>query len=791
MGTGKLVFRRGVIATSLLLLAGSQVTAAAIYPQLSLPASYSLRQVPVAWYGPQWITVAPGVSGGSYTLSGAGGTNPLAVAPASGPVPAGFGGSIPFWCLWFPPGATGPKSGTITLTDGNPGGHSGSNHTMTVTGAVLANRTLTATPLLWPGQPERVMQGNSLTSTLNSGAGIQNDDNHATRVNMVAGGAATNTDATVTVTYSPTIGHGGRLAQFNSPGQSVLLTVTPTTNPGRYCSAVDGPLYLDQGMLTNGEASSVGAVVQPVLLDYDVAVLQNRTLTVQGALSNRVMLNTAVTGLAIATGDTGDLSQYDYYHETCVNPVLSGSASNGFATVRYSAPPPTVFYTANQQAPISVSFNSTGAHPGGSINVTPTMLANGEPAFEGAVVKPVNVAYGPTTVVAQRALSVGASPITFNNVLKGTYVGVPVTSIGDDAHATRVMVAPGGATVGPVAVQQTLVNSASATVYGQVTAYQNPPPASVSVGTVAVANADTAAGAPTNYPNLTFKFSPGNVGNATLGSGGSFGPALTGFIPRGLTLGNFATGVSLSSSTANAPGTLASAATVNLSNVYGPVGSEAQILTSTAVPADTTVSMAWRPRTSQESSQSPSTGLLPPGVKWLTSDVVRVGGIPASASNGGTMAYAMQMSFDSRINDLLDGSLGLSGTALSLAEFGPDAAHSSLYLAEFVGSSWQNAVTANQAAGAYVLAFPATTIHVNDSLSDFLTNQFSLHGQSDTTLEGLVGSWGVDITNNQAWAIVNHAGTFAVVPEPTTLVLLISAGAGAAGYVRWRRRRRC
>ena len=47
----------------------------------------------------------------------------------------------------------------------------------------------------------------------------------------------------------------------------------------------------------------------------------------------------------------------------------------------------------------------------------------------------------------------------------------------------------------------------------------------------------------------------------------------------------------------------------------------------------------------------------------------------------------------------------------------------------------------------------------------------------------LVGSWGVDLTNQESWAIVNGSGQFAVVPEPSTCVLL---GAGLAGLLVYR-----
>ena len=51
-----------------------------------------------------------------------------------------------------------------------------------------------------------------------------------------------------------------------------------------------------------------------------------------------------------------------------------------------------------------------------------------------------------------------------------------------------------------------------------------------------------------------------------------------------------------------------------------------------------------------------------------------------------------------------------------------------------------------------------------------------------------VGQWGVDTVNNVAWAVVNHTSEYAVVPEPATIALLLSAGM-AFGLVLIRRKR--
>ena len=66
-----------------------------------------------------------------------------------------------------------------------------------------------------------------------------------------------------------------------------------------------------------------------------------------------------------------------------------------------------------------------------------------------------------------------------------------------------------------------------------------------------------------------------------------------------------------------------------------------------------------------------------------------------------------------------------------------------------------------------------------EPLGTYLTN--------NPTLSADLGAWGVDTNNHTVWAIVNHTGDFAVVPEPSTLLLL---GVGAIGLLDGVRRHR-
>jgi len=62
-------------------------------------------------------------------------------------------------------------------------------------------------------------------------------------------------------------------------------------------------------------------------------------------------------------------------------------------------------------------------------------------------------------------------------------------------------------------------------------------------------------------------------------------------------------------------------------------------------------------------------------------------------------------------------------------------------------------------------------------------------GVSDGNLGLFARSWGVEIDTNEVWAITDHQGEFAVVPEPSTLALT-AVGAIGICWIACRQRRR-
>jgi hypothetical protein len=620
-----------------------------------------------------------------------------------------------------------------------------------------------------------------------------------------------------------------------APGAPQILTGTvigTSLSPGTQ----EATLTVTGKIGTNGTlvASSGSATIDPV---YSRGID-----SVSTANLGRIMAGATTAPAAITITSTG---AYANYSNLTLNGGTSAAATdssgdafnvvNG-ATVLYNGTTTSnaggTAFTATFSSAASGPLSGTAAVPGNTGLFTGDQtLASGTPALPT-----LNVPYT-ATVLQPRQLTAGSAftlpvPAGDGGLLAGGWATVPaaysVMSTTDSNHTTSVYVTGSGVLalystngtsayqppdqVGQVNATQTLVNSAGATtvpVSVQVQAQTSYGPYTA-VASLNVVTAESAAVKDTTaYAPVNLAFNVANVGFAATGGPSltnpavqNFGAPLTSAFLPGQTLGTFSidssgnfNGVSLTSAVASA-GTAGAASTVtytynavaqaytpyngttlldpynpvaiNTTTAKGPVGSQCDILASTPLSASdgtATVTMAWRNRDSSENLTAPIAGKLPPGIQWLTSDVVDIAGVPSDVT------FAMEMSYDDQINTTLD-SEHLSGTIQGS------------FIGELVGSGtnakWVNAVSQNATTGSHAQTAVA------GSLTTFLATYES--APYNYTLQQLAGSWGVDLANQESWAIVNGGGgQFAVMPEPSTWLLL---GTGLAGLLGYRARRK-
>lgn len=175
----------------------------------------------------------------------------------------------------------------------------------------------------------------------------------------------------------------------------------------------------------------------------------------------------------------------------------------------------------------------------------------------------------------------------------------------------------------------------------------------------------------------------------------------------------------------------------------------AAILAGTA-SSQADVSMQWRTRSVAESS----------GDNAILSDVVNLTGVAVVGAS--TDVFLLEMSY----TDAALAALGMNEAAY--------AANGTLRLGWFNGSLWTSAVDGNSLAS-------VKTFVGNQSSAAFLTSLGA------APLSSKLGSYGVDTANNKVWAVLDHNSEFAVIPEPSTLIV---GSVFALGLLTYRMRRR-
>jgi autotransporter-associated beta strand protein len=156
----------------------------------------------------------------------------------------------------------------------------------------------------------------------------------------------------------------------------------------------------------------------------------------------------------------------------------------------------------------------------------------------------------------------------------------------------------------------------------------------------------------------------------------------------------------------------------------------------------------------------------------LISDVLNLSGMSSNA--GGhvqTDAFALQMTYSTSALDTRESSLAADGLI--------DLAWLNSTLNQPFGI-WQNATMGNFGAG-----LSGDVFHNYQGSWDTFA---AANLVTDSNVGNFLGSYGVDIASRTVWAIVNHNSQFAVVPEPSSLILLAIGGLVAGVALVYRRR---
>jgi len=415
------------------------------------------------------------------------------------------------------------------------------------------------------------------------------------------------------------------------------------------------------------------------------------------------------SGTAAAGGNSGPVSGLSFTGSTV------GAGQTGYFTV--SDPNAT-----NNLQPGSVSvdvFDHSNASLSATSNQTSQTIDFGN-VLKGATVPTQSFS------VYNRAANTTAA-YTANLKLTGS------TASGD--ASLNAAVSPfGGLSAGGYVTYTASLNTSNYTTTGTKT---------VSMSASQLTDDSNLSGAGNNNNGAMNIVLQGNVGNATADNSNSpstFGSALTAGVAKGGTYANLESTVRATSGNGGA----------------SMLGSTATILDGTASAA-TAVSMAWRTRTTAETTRAGG---------GLISDVVSLSGI---APNGTglhdgirqTDMFVLQMSYDPselfRLWGLTEAqAVAQNDLQLKYLDPGTDG------LIGISNDSWTGAVDGN---------FGGTPNYVGDHAYD--SSYFVL------------GDYGVDTTNHVVWAVVDYSGVFAV-PEPSSCILL---GIGAVSLLAWGWRR--
>ena len=221
-----------------------------------------------------------------------------------------------------------------------------------------------------------------------------------------------------------------------------------------------------------------------------------------------------------------------------------------------------------------------------------------------------------------------------------------------------------------------------------------------------------------------------------------------------------------------------------------------------------TVSMSWRSRTLYETDpQDGGTPSAPPLQyvgSYLISNVLNLSGMgQGSGEPNQTDPFVLQMNYNPTLlsNEAAQAKKGTVFLGWLNPTGGPGSTPQwqKALTGDFNSSGVNTGAAANggDAAANYqgsFLAFVNSVVAAENSnngnpfFGDSAFTSGTISSLTNAQLSDILGAYGVDTSNHDVWAVINHNSQFAVVPEPSTLLLAALGLAGMAGY-RVRRRR--
>jgi hypothetical protein len=575
-------------------------------------------------------------------------------------------------------------------------------------------------------------------------------------------------------------------------------------------SVTSGGAFLGGTASSNGGATSIGVTADQT--DTSAAGNPNGAMTTANAGPFDANSQVGSVGKDYSNDKFADLGGTSTSSEVIINTNSLGTDTFGGGSSGVAVGPTAGSMTGGwawELGTVTVTSGTVSGTIGATTKFTPTTPVGGVPyevnyqdpttgSSGGSLVMQVGSSTQWTVISGvstnTSVLNLTPSSATFN-VLQGAPLPatVPLSlhettgTSGNNASYTSIVpsgfsVNPSSGTVNAGTTTTLNVGLSSTATMGQVT------------GTYSVSN--TSIGDVTAQGNLSASFTA-NIGNAVIdnsGAGTFGGSVLTGSVTA---LSSYA-GLSSTVST-----------NLNGSTVGGPVEhTVATIMAGNnsgnfATGPAAVVSMMWRNRTTAETPLSEGgTQLAPPlpvGDYPLISDVVNLYGM-ANGSTGAagstpipTDPFVLQMTFDPTTLAQGDGEAAkIARGSVYLAYLNPNGAG--------MGTpQWQNAddgdlngiIAAPGSLPTYVGSFLnyVNSLDGNVAYPDFTQTYTSntIGSLTNAQLNEILGAWGVDGSAQDAWTVIDHNSDFAVVPEPSTIVL---AAFGLLGCVCMMRRKK-